>query len=449
MEKDLRKANTPEERMLRPWVATMIHRPVFADRRKILGRTADRSGIKEMIEKYEVDLVLSGHCHNYERLYPYKFQAEEVTHREEGRASDPYINMAYDKDYSDDPSERDGRLGTIQLIIGTGGHGTSAPCKRQSGLTVGDTMKVFGFGHFEADRRQLLFQMIDDNGRVLDEFKMCSRPRCANPPNLPGAPPPPKVWWVKPPPAPSAPPAPKVWWVKPEKKQASGSRKAGNTSNTWTAAAVGGQNLSPKRPQQEENLTKRQSLDIEDGRASKDNKFRNDTTTVRPPPSSQAIVEMPKGNSWTSTIPDNNQAGKNQTVLSGGLSQPNSRSAVPVQFGTAAEPAASSLKDDAPASLTESGQKGYGYDLGTIRSIAAESDPAHQGPQQDTGTGNALVIILCTVGGLGLLTGLATLGYGIKAGWFHPSKKKEDLACPSDREAARGKEKAETEPEGW
>ena len=34
---------------------------------------ADRDGLRKVIEKYGVDLTLSGHCHNYERLYPYKY----------------------------------------------------------------------------------------------------------------------------------------------------------------------------------------------------------------------------------------------------------------------------------------------------------------------------------------------------------------------------------------
>lgn len=86
-------------------------------------------------------------------------------------------------------------------------------------------MNVFGFGQFEANRRQLRFQFIDQNGKVLDEFQMCSRPRCAPPPSLgasapqgnasqargpppPPSPPPPPPLKTPPPPKPTSPPRP-------------------------------------------------------------------------------------------------------------------------------------------------------------------------------------------------------------------------------------------------
>ena len=79
-------------------------------------------------------------------------QAEKVTHRSDGQGSRPYITNAFDrkppadaaaeassdassdasenKDSSDD-SGNNGQLGTIQLTIGTAGHGTFTKCKSQ------------------------------------------------------------------------------------------------------------------------------------------------------------------------------------------------------------------------------------------------------------------------------------------------------------------------------
>ena len=77
-------------------------------------------------------------------------QAEQVTHETDGQGSRPYITKAFERqpprsdapgsDRSSDRSEvqdssddttANGQLGTIQLIIGTAGHGTFTKCKRQ------------------------------------------------------------------------------------------------------------------------------------------------------------------------------------------------------------------------------------------------------------------------------------------------------------------------------
>lgn len=98
LEEDLREAAKPENRKLRPWIVVVIHRPFYnagrngiwcAPRPALLATPASLSAppdadralalrcrhlqkkeFEPIMERYRVNLVLQGHCHNYERTYP-------------------------------------------------------------------------------------------------------------------------------------------------------------------------------------------------------------------------------------------------------------------------------------------------------------------------------------------------------------------------------------------
>ncbi|KAG1057141.1 hypothetical protein G6F46_001024 [Rhizopus delemar] len=81
LEADLAKAN--EQRDKRPWIIVMTHHPIYCS-----GNSEDcttkaktirngpgthnqtKGGIEEILLKYDVDIYMSGHVHNYERTYP-------------------------------------------------------------------------------------------------------------------------------------------------------------------------------------------------------------------------------------------------------------------------------------------------------------------------------------------------------------------------------------------
>ncbi|XP_054163358.1 acid phosphatase type 7-like [Oppia nitens] len=96
---DLREANKPENRLLRPWIITMGHRPMYCS-------TEDRDdcthkecitrkgmpivhtlGLEDLFYEYGVDLELWAHEHVYERMWPlYDRQVYN------GSTDEPYTN---------------------------------------------------------------------------------------------------------------------------------------------------------------------------------------------------------------------------------------------------------------------------------------------------------------------------------------------------------------------
>lgn len=107
-EKDLKKANKPENREKRPWIIFMAHRsmycqvddlscssidgkvyerPILRKGIEIRGQGELKYGLEELLHKYKVDLQLYGHEHNYQRLYPIY-----DNHVFNGTESNPYHN---------------------------------------------------------------------------------------------------------------------------------------------------------------------------------------------------------------------------------------------------------------------------------------------------------------------------------------------------------------------
>jgi len=175
LERDLSEAAKPENRQLRPWIVVVVHRPFYNAGRNGLWHLQKKE-FEPILERYRVNLVVEGHCHNYERTYP--VYDGEITNRGEGKYDNPYVQEVFE------PSQ--GTQGQIHLIIGTGGAKSNGPCPRTD-LTLGEVhWPGWGYGMFEANRRRLKFQYVDTDGKTLDEFMICSRKDCAAPPTLPG-----------------------------------------------------------------------------------------------------------------------------------------------------------------------------------------------------------------------------------------------------------------------
>lgn len=101
LEKDLKEANTPENRALRPWIITMGHRPMYCsdddqddctkfDSFVRLGRNDTKPpapGLEDLFFLHGVDVELWAHEHTYERLWP--VYGNKVFN---GSTDQPYVN---------------------------------------------------------------------------------------------------------------------------------------------------------------------------------------------------------------------------------------------------------------------------------------------------------------------------------------------------------------------
>ena len=68
MEQDLAAASSPDRRAAVPWVVVAIHKPLYSSCDGAPGGYADL--LEDLVIRYDVDLLLAGHMHSYERVHP-------------------------------------------------------------------------------------------------------------------------------------------------------------------------------------------------------------------------------------------------------------------------------------------------------------------------------------------------------------------------------------------
>jgi len=169
---DLEEANLPENRLLRPWVIVTVHRPPYSSG----AHGSDmrmRRGIQDLVREFNVQVVFSGHDHNYERILP--AHDGEVTLQKEGSVRDPYLYEVH--------NENGPGMDAVHVVAGSGGRGTRA-CRNQA-FTAGDCLEEHGYNVVEVNRKQMTMRFHDTRGRVRDEWKMCLTPDCGDAPPLP------------------------------------------------------------------------------------------------------------------------------------------------------------------------------------------------------------------------------------------------------------------------
>eukprot|EP00192_Tetraselmis_astigmatica_P002422 CAMPEP_0117667020 /NCGR_PEP_ID=MMETSP0804-20121206/10722_1 /TAXON_ID=1074897 /ORGANISM="Tetraselmis astigmatica, Strain CCMP880" /LENGTH=986 /DNA_ID=CAMNT_0005474675 /DNA_START=475 /DNA_END=3438 /DNA_ORIENTATION=+ len=190
LDKDLQVANMPATRKASPFIIVVIHRPIYNSGTTALSPEIANE-IEPLFEKHQVSIVITGQCDNYERTHP-MFQRRIVDYSR-GSDRDPYIGDFFT------PKGKGQNHGVIYLTLGTGGRAGDR-CPSQP-WTVGNTMKLYGYGAFTVTRKDLNFRFVDLFGRTRDSFRICSMPDCADP--MPVSSP---GWWTVPPPPPPLPP---------------------------------------------------------------------------------------------------------------------------------------------------------------------------------------------------------------------------------------------------
>lgn len=166
LERDLKLANSPAERAIRPWIIVFGHRPMYCSSRdnddcskssNILRRGLPFIGayaLEKLLYRYGVDVQIYAHEHQYERFLPI-YDGKVMNGTDE--VDDPYLNP----------------LGPVHIISG------SAGCQERidpftSNPATGSVKQIadYGYTRLKAWKKTLRFQQISDdqNGTVVDEF---------------------------------------------------------------------------------------------------------------------------------------------------------------------------------------------------------------------------------------------------------------------------------------
>ncbi|MGE3859094.1 MAG: metallophosphoesterase, partial [Nitrososphaeraceae archaeon] len=153
VQQELEKASTDPNI---DWIVVYYHKPMYASSTKHVGLTSLRDIYHPLFDQYKVDLVLTGHNHNYQRTYPLQFN--------DANSDTPIIVDKNPNTYSD--------VGfPIFITSGTGGVSLHS-----LGAQPEFNAKQFGkFGHLNVDvsrdtANKLVGVFYDLTGNKLDEF---------------------------------------------------------------------------------------------------------------------------------------------------------------------------------------------------------------------------------------------------------------------------------------
>src|SRR6478672_3048268 len=132
------------------WIIVYLHRPFYS------GSGADNIGMRDMyhplFQKYNVDLVLAGHAHNYQRSYPLNYNyARPGRPLIMNNEKSPYIN----------------ELGTVFVIVGTGGESIQGVDGKPYLASI---YEGFGCLNVQIHGKSLSAEFYTDKGETIDRF---------------------------------------------------------------------------------------------------------------------------------------------------------------------------------------------------------------------------------------------------------------------------------------
>lgn len=144
------------------WIIVMTHRQFYSslcgDHDSCEPIKKYREAYHPLFEKYGVDLLFSGHAHNYQRTYPLFYN--------DVNSSDPIIEQ-------NDKTEYKSPNGMFQIIVGTGGIDFD-DFSSQETYVVYQQDSHYGFLNIDiVDQGNVLVgRYYTNNGDILDEFKI-------------------------------------------------------------------------------------------------------------------------------------------------------------------------------------------------------------------------------------------------------------------------------------
>jgi hypothetical protein len=137
------------------WIIVYFHRPFYS------GSGLDNTGMRDMyhplFEKYGVDLVLTGHAHNYQRSYPLSYNT--------ARPERPLIADHNQFQYVN-------TTGTIFTIAGTGGESIQGVDKKPYLASI---YEGFGCLNVQINGRTLNAEFYTAAGKTIDHFGIAKK----------------------------------------------------------------------------------------------------------------------------------------------------------------------------------------------------------------------------------------------------------------------------------
>jgi len=132
------------------WIVVYFHSPLYS------GSGVDNIDMRDLyhplFQKYNVDIVLSGHAHNYQRTYPINYN--------EIRPARPLIMDKGLSEYGD-------QAGTIFTVVGTGGEDVQGA---DSKPYLASLYEGFGCLNIQINGRTLHAEFYTNQGKTIDQF---------------------------------------------------------------------------------------------------------------------------------------------------------------------------------------------------------------------------------------------------------------------------------------
>lgn len=132
------------------WIVVYFHRPIYS------GSGVDYPGMRDMyhplFDKYDVDLVLQGHAHNYQRSYPLEYN--------EIKPARPLITEHEQSQYHHGS-------GTVFAVVGTGGESIQSVDKKPYLASLYET---YGCLNVEVNDKSMTIEYYSNGGDTIDNF---------------------------------------------------------------------------------------------------------------------------------------------------------------------------------------------------------------------------------------------------------------------------------------
>jgi hypothetical protein len=138
--------------------------------------------ITDIAEHRGVDMVFSGHVHNYQRTRPLKFLARPTVERTFKRAGTNAIDGDFQFDQSFDGVKDTTPDGVLYIVTGAGGAGAYDPDQTDNQpswqpFTTKMVSDVYSFTTIEVNGSTLTMKQISEHGEELDRIVVTKPPR--------------------------------------------------------------------------------------------------------------------------------------------------------------------------------------------------------------------------------------------------------------------------------